>query len=437
MSAQKYEFKSKVLEKKPCSISMEVEIESSQTDIELKSVYESIQQTAKIPGFRTGKVPMDMVKRNYSDVAREKLIENMVKKTVFSAMEKENFAPIDMPVITNIDYDFGKVLKYSFKAECQPEVKVKDYKDIKIKKEKYKVTDANINKNIDVLLDRNANLIVSNTGEVKKDSFVIVNYEGFIDGKPVEKIKAKEHMIDLGAENTLKGFKDGLVKAKKGETKDIEIEYPKDYLNKELAGKKVVFKTTIEEVKEKQLPELNDDFAKDMGLESLEDLKKKIRESLESEETRRQNSEVEKQIIEHLLDKNKFEVPQSIVLQQKQYLIKRMSDYMKSQGANDEFIAKQAETADKKYEEEAEKNVRLSYILNAICNDEKIEVGDKELEDEKKKMLDSNPTRKDDVENYFKENKANIAASLKEEKIFKFLVDNAKISESEKDMPVK
>ena len=104
--------------------------------------------------------------------------------------------------------------------------------------------------------------------EVKKDSFVIVNYEGFIDGKPVEKIKAKEHMIDLGAENTLKGFKTGLVKAKKGETKDIEIEYPKDYLNKELAGKKVVFKTTIEEVKEKELPELNDDFAKDMGLEN-------------------------------------------------------------------------------------------------------------------------------------------------------------------------
>ena len=436
-SASKYEFKSKVVEKKPCSISMEVEIEPSQTDIELKLVYESIQQTAKVPGFRTGKVPMDMIKKNYSDVAREQLIESMIKKTVFSAMEKENFAPIDMPVITNLDYDFGKVLKYSFKAECQPEVKVKDYKDIKVKKEKYKVTDANINKNLDVLLDRNAKLIVSKTGEVKKDSFVIVNYEGFCDGKPVEKIKAKEHMIDLGAENTLKGFKDGLKGAKKGETKDIEIEYPKDYLNKELAGKKVVFKTTIEEVKEKELPELNDDFAKDMGLENLDDLKKKIKESLESEETRRQNGEVEKQIIEHLLDKNKFDVPQSIVLQQKKYLIKRMSDYMKSQGANEEFIAKQVEASDKKYEEEAEKNVRLSYILNGVCVDEKIEVSDKELDEEKQKMLDSNPTRKEDVENYFKENKANIAASLKEEKIFKFLLDNAKISESEKDMPVK
>ena len=110
---------------------------------------------------------------------------------------------------------------------------------------------------------------------------------------------------------------------------------------------------------------------------------------------------------------------------------------MKSQGANEEFIAKQAEASDKKYAEEAEKNVRLSYILNGICIDEKIEVGDKELDEEKQKMLDSNPTRKEDVENYFKENKANIAASLKEEKIFKFLVDNAKISETEKDMPVK
>ena len=137
------------------------------------------------------------------------------------------------------------------------------------------------------------------------------------------------------------------------------------------------------------------------------------------------------------MDKNKFDVPKSIVLQQKKYLIKRMSDYMKRQGANEEFIAKQVEASNKKYEEEAEKNVRLSYILNGVCIDEKIEVSDKDLDNEKQKMLDSNPTRKEDVENYFKENKANIAASLKEDKIFKFLLDNAKITETEKDMPMK
>lgn len=437
MSDSRYEFKSKVVEKKPCSIFMEVKVEPSQTDIELKKVYEAIQQSAKIPGFRVGRVPMDLIKRNYSDVAKEKLIENMIKRTAFSALEKENFAPIDIPVITNIEYEFGQVLKYSFKAECQPEVKVKNYKGIQIKKEKYKVTDANIKASIDVLLDRNAKLVISKSGEVGEKSFVVVSYEGFCNGKAVEKIKAKEYMIDLGAKNTLQGFKDGLLKTKKGETKDIEIEYPIDYINKDLAGKKVIFKTTIEEVKEKELPELNDEFAKDIGLENLDDLKNKIKISLETEENRRQNGEVERQIVDSLLDSNKFDVPQSIVSQQKRYLIEKMSNYMKSQGAGEEFIEKQIESTDKKYLQEAEKNVRLSYILNSICVEEKIEVSDSDLEEAKKKMLDANSARKEDVEIYFKKNKTNILSSIKEDKIFKFLVDNAKITETEKDMPVK
>lgn len=432
MSASKYEFKSKVLEKKPCLISMEVEIEPSQTDTELENVYKSIQANAKISGFRAGKVPMDMVKKNYSELAKERLIESMVQKTVFNALEQEKFIPINMPVITNIDYDFGKVLKYSFKAECQPEVTAKDYKEIKINKEIHKIADENVNAEIEVLRDRNASLVVSEDGIVKKDSFAIVSYEGFMDGKAVEKIKAKEFMIDLSAPNTLQGFKDGLVNAKKGETKDIEIEYPADYLNKELAGKKVMFKTTIEEVKNKKLPELNDDLAKDLGLENLEDLKKRIRESLEAEEKRRQNSDVERQIVDHLLNTNKFDVPESVVLNQKNYLIKRMSDYMKNQGANDEFIKKQVEASEAKYAEEAEKNVRLAYILNSVTTQEKLEVTKEDLDAEKQKMIDANPQRKEDVENYFKENIENISSSLKEEKIFKFLTDNAKITETTK-----
>ncbi len=432
MSTQKYEFKSKVLERKPCLISMEVEIEPSQTNPELDKVYNSIQKTAKIAGFRTGKVPMDMVKKNYSEFAREKLIENVIGKSIFNVLEQEKFIPLDMPVITKMEYDFGKVLKYSFKAECQPDFTAKDYKGIKVSKKINKITDKKVDEEIKMLQDRNASLVVSEKGEAAKDSFVIVSYEGFIDGKAVEKIKAKEFMIDLGAENTLKGFKDGLTGSKKGETKDIEIEYPKDYLNKELAGKKVTFKTKIEEIKDKKLPEANDDFAKDLGLENLEDLKKKIKESLEKEEVKRQNAEVENKIIEHLLDKNVFDVPESVVLSQKNYLIKRMSDYMKQQGAKEDFIKKQVESSDKKYAEEANKSVRLAYILNSVCSQEKLDVTDEDLNAEKQEMLDANSARKDDVENYFKENKENIASFLKEEKIFKFLKDNADITETDK-----
>lgn len=204
-----------------------------------------------------------------------------------------------------------------------------------------------------------------------------------------------------------------------------------------MAGKKVIFKTTVVEIKNKQLPELNDDFAKDMGLENLEDLKKKLKETMEQEELKRQNAETEKQIVEHLLNSNKFDVPSTIVAQQKEYLIKRMSDYMKNQGAPEDYIAKQIESNQEKYNEEANKNVRLSYILNSIYLTEKLEVSEQDLEAEKQKMLDSNPTRKDDVEKYFNEHKSNISASMKEEKLFKFLLDNAKVTETEKDMPVK
>ena len=436
MSVSKYEFQSKVVEKKPCAIVMEVEVAPAQTDIELSNVYQAIRATAKVAGFRAGKVPMDLVKKTYPEAARERLIEEVIKKTVFSALEKENFAPIDMPVINTVDYEFGQTLKYVFKAECQPEIKAQDYKGININKEEFKIGDTNINENIKMMLDRNAKLIISKDETVKQDSFVIVNYEGFCDGVAVENIKAKDHMLDLGAENTLKGFKDALVNAKKGDTKDVEIEYPADYTNKVLAGKKVVFKTTIVELKEKQLPELNDDFAKDMGLENLEDLKIKIKESMEQEEKRRQESEVERQIVEHLLEKNKFEVPESIVAQQKEYLIKRMSDYMKKQGADDEFIAKQVEFSKDKYLEEANKNVRLSYILNSIYSEEKLEVTDQEIEAEKQKILDSNQARKEEVEKYFTEYKANISASLKEKKIFDFIINNSKITKTEKDMPI-
>ncbi|MDD2524562.1 MAG: trigger factor, partial [Endomicrobiaceae bacterium] len=424
------------VEKKPCAIVMEVEVAPAQTDIELSNVCQAIRATAKVAGFRAGKVPMDLVKKTYPDAARERLIEEVIKKTVFSALEKENFAPIDMPVINTVDYEFGQTLKYVFKAECQPEIKAQDYKGININKEEFKIGDTNINENIKMMLDRNAKLIISKDETVKQDSFVIVNYEGFCDGVAVENIKAKDHMLDLSAENTLKGFKDALVNAKKGDTKDVEIEYPADYTNKVLAGKKVVFKTTIVELKEKQLPELNDDFAKDMGLENLEDLKIKIKESMEQEEKRRQESEVERQIVEHLLEKNKFEVPESIVAQQKEYLIKRMSDYMKKQGADDEFIAKQVEFSKDKYLEEANKNVRLSYILNSIYSEEKLEVTDQEIEAEKQKILDSNQARKEEVEKYFTEYKANISASLKEKKIFDFIINNSKITKTEKDMPI-
>ncbi|MCL2389778.1 MAG: trigger factor, partial [Elusimicrobia bacterium] len=297
-------------------------------------------------------------------------------------------------------------------------------------------TDANVNAMLENLADRNAKLVPSGTGVVGEGSFVMVNYQAYDNGVALEKVEAKNHMLDLSNENTVKGFKEGLKGLKTGESKDVEIEYPADYVNKDIAGKKIVFKTDVLEVKEKELPKIDDEFAKDMGTENLEDLKNKIKQSLEAEEVKRQKGDVERQVVEYLLEKNKFEVPESMVAQQKKHLLEKMKDYFTKQGAPKEFIDAQVEQSKDKYDVEADKNVRLSYILNILAKQENIQVTDEDLSAEMEKMKAGNPNRVADVEKYFKEHKTDISYSMKEDKIFNFLLDNAKVSESSKDMPV-
>ncbi|MCL2390894.1 MAG: trigger factor [Endomicrobia bacterium] len=434
----KIDFKSSVADKKLCSITIDIEVSSEIAGKEIDSAFNQLQQQARLDGFRQGKAPMNLIKDKYAKEAKDKAIENIVKNTVFDALAKENFVPIDFPIVDEFEYEIGQALKYRFTAECHPKIEVKNYKGISVRKEIFKVTDKSLGQTLDALRDRNAKLVPSSTGIATEKSFVSVDYDAFDDkGVVLPEITAKNHMLDLSSENTLKGFAKALKGAKAGDEKDAKVEYPSDYPNKTLAGKTITFKTKVIEIKEKELPELNDDFAKDMGTENLEDLKNKVKESVETEEKRRQDMDAEKQVVEYLVEKNKFEVPQSLVVQQKEHLIERMKNYFKNQGMPKEFIEKQVETGENKFKDEAEKNVRLSYILNTIYTNENLAVTDADLEAEKNKMKESNPGRTEAVDKYFAEKKENIMLSLKETKLFKFLLDNAKIKEEVKEMPLK
>lgn len=438
MEQNKIDFKSTVVDKKLCSITMDIEISPENANKEIEKAYTEIQSQVRLDGFRQGKAPINLIKEKFADEAKNKAIENIIRGTVLDALEKEKFLPLDFPVVEEFDYEVGQILKYRFTAECHPKVEIKDYKEIPVKKEIFKITDASLSESLDALRERNARLIPSVSGEVKTESFVFVDYEAFDEeGKALPSITAKNHMLDLGSENTVKGFQEALKGAKTGEERDAKVEYPADYPNKDLAGKKITFKTKVNEIKEKELPELNDDFAKDMGLENLEELKTKVKEAIEAEEKRRQEMDTEKQIVEYLIEKNKFDVPVSLVNYQKEKLIERMSNYFQQQGAPKEYIEKQIEQGQEKFKEEAEKNVRLSYILNTIYTNENLAVTEADIEAEKEKMKASNPGREDAVDKYFVEKKENIDLALKEEKLFKYLIDNAKIKEEVKDMPLK
>ncbi|MDR3306504.1 MAG: trigger factor [Endomicrobium sp.] len=431
------DFNSSVVNKTPCSIIMEVEVSENVVSKEIEAAFCQIQKEAKIDGFRHGKVSMEVVKKKFAVEAKNRAVENSIRKTVLSVLDKESFVPFDLPVVDELNYERGRNLKYRFTAESHPKVEVKDYKDIPVRKEVFKVTGKILERSLNALRERNARLVPSKTAVVSDKSLVLADYDAFdAAGKTLSEVSAKGNMLDLGSENTLKGFKDALKGAKTAEEKEAKIEYPSDYPNKTLAGKTVEFKIKVNEIKEKELPELNDDFAKDAGAENLEDLKTKVKEAIEAEETRRQNMDVEKQIIDYLLEKNKFEVPQSLIERQKKTLVERMKSYMQNQGVSKEYVEKQAELGNAKFRDEAEKNVRLSYILNAVYEKENLAT-DADIEAEKNKIKASNPERESSVDKYFEEKKESITLSLKEEKLFDFFLKNAKVAVEEKDMPLK
>jgi trigger factor len=417
---------------------MEVEVPENVVSKEIEAAFSVIQKETKIDGFRHGKAPIEVVKRKFGAEAKNKAVESSIRKTVFNALSKESFTPLDLPVIDEFDYEQGQDLKYRFTAEAHPKFEPADYKNIPLKKEVFKITDAVLLHSLDILRERNAKLVPSKTSVVSDKSLVLADYDVFdAGGKILADISAEGAMFDLGSENTLKGFKDVLIGAKAGEEKEACIEYPAAYPNKVLAGKNVKFRIKVNEVKEKDIPELTDDFAKDMGTESVNDLKAKLKESIGAEEIHRENTDIEKQIVDYLLEKNKFEVPVSLIERRKEVLIEKMEKYMHSRGVSAEYIEKQVHDQNANFKTEAEKDVRLSYILNAVSVKENLLATDEDIKVKKDEMKASNPGRESYVDKYFDERKENIVSALKEEKIFGFLIKNAKITVEEKDMPLK
>lgn len=422
-----------VLDDKPCSVTLSVEIAQAAVSTETDKVYNEIQKNAQIPGFRQGKAPMELVKKSHTSAAREKIIENLVKQTYYSALKSKSIEPIDFPVIEEIKFDFDKPFTFKMKAERHPQFKIRDYKGIKIVKQIIPVTDEKVNEVIQSLRERNAKLVQSNSDTVEAKHFVTVDYECFHGGKSLSDFKGRGQLVDLSAPQNLAGFREGLLGARKEEEKQFNVKLPGDYLKKDLAGQEITFKVKVLEIKEKQLPELHDELAKDFGAADLSELKTKIKESLEEERKAKEKQEVEKQILDHLLKHNEFPVPDSLVEEQLNYLIKRSEDYAKKRGINQQNWEKNLPALREKYRVEAEHNVRISYILNAVAKEEKIETGEEAMRAELENLKKTNPDKTAEVEKYFLENKDHIESGVRERAIFKFLTENAKIKEEIKN----
>ena len=413
-----------------------IEIPSEQVDAEIEKVYSGIQKKAKLQGFRPGKAPMQLVKRTYSDAMRDEVIRRFYDQTLFQAMDDNKIEPVDSPTIECDLLEPGAPFKYSALVEVMPEILLKDYTGLTVLKEKYVLNPEDIDGEIKRMQENMAQLVpLDENAAVENGHVVTVNYTFSVEGFPEEDSNAEDATIEIGSNRLMPGFEEQIVGMKCGETRKIQVTLPEGYRNPEAAGKEGVFQVTLKEIKRKDLPELDDEFAQQFGeYETMEELRAKMVEYHQKQESERIENEVNERIIKALIDKNPLDVPQSMVKRQLDHMLENLKNRLKGQRMSIEMMGLDEEGFRKRFRDSAEEKVKGGLLLMALVEKENINVSDEDLAERYEQIAAGNQDMLGRIKEYYTSNRKarnSLIAEIKEDKAIRLLLESAVITEVE------
>jgi trigger factor len=361
---------------------LKFEIPRDAVEAEIDRNIDELRKDISVPGFRKGKVPKDMAKARYAKTARQEAVEKIIQDAYGKALEEKSLKPVTPAAVTSLDFEEGKPLTFSIEIEVLPEVKIENYKGIKVQKIEREVKDQEVDEEIENLRDRFATTSSVDREAAQGDIVAIDYWRKDEEGNEVADSKVTGFPFELGRQKVLKEFDEALAGARKGDTKDITVQYPEDFDQHELRGKKVTFGVEVSDVKDKTLPELSDDFAIRVGAESLLDLRLKVRESIEKMYQDDAKSRMKAQIVQGIIDANPFEVPEAMI---EASLDAMMESYKKEAGQEDEAAKQQLDEIRKKMRPVAVNVVKEQFIVDEIAKREGITVEQADIE----KMISS------------------------------------------------
>jgi trigger factor len=405
---------------------------------EIEKAYQQIAKTAKVKGFRPGKVPRSILERQYASQMESQVFEKLIRENFYQALADHKIVAVSGPEITDSGtLEKGKDFTFRAQVEVRPEVEPKDYVGLKLKKETLKVDEKVIDGRIEEMRAGSATMKDADRDEARDGDTVILDFEGFINGVPFENGKAENHRLELGSKTFITGFEEQLVGMKKGQEGEIEVTFPLDYGKKELAGQDAVFKVKIKEIREKILPELDDEFAAQFGLASLADLREKVAESYRAQEAERIERDFKDHIIDALVERNPFELPESMIEQQLEYMLENLQNRMQAQGMSIQALGLTPEAFMGIYREIAIKQVKGSLVLEAIALKEKVQVEESEIQEKLEEIAEKNNASKEMVMNFYADEsrRRGLVTQLAEEKVIHFLTGKASVEMV--DQPVK
>ncbi|MBI5143690.1 MAG: trigger factor [Candidatus Omnitrophica bacterium] len=413
-----------------CTTLFEIEIPRETIDKAFVEVYDEISKVANIPGFRIGKAPKDIVKKRHVNDAREEVLKRLIPDAYRCALAQANINPIGMPEISEISFEEGKPLFFKAKVETRPKFKLKDYKGIKIERKKGAIKDEDVDKTLENLRGLNAKYIAVEDRPVQAGDYVVSDLECFVDGKPLHK-KRENLWLHMDKDSFTPALSDGMVGMTKGEERDIEIVLPEKYPDKTVAGKPARYHVKAKEIKSRVLPNLDDAFAKDLGKETIENLKKEIHGELERRMKGTIEIDMENQVLNKLMDDNIFQVPPSLINRQLDFMVEDAKSRLEEKGFKREELDKKNSEFRGKFKDDAPRQVRLFFLLDEIARIENISVSENDLEEAYKAIAAQTGETAEKVKDYYKKKGLvdSLKDKLKEEKTTKFLFANAEIKD--------
>jgi len=415
-----------------------IEIDSKEVDKKLNQAYGEIRKTAKIPGFRPGKVPRKILETYFGSQVIDDVTRGLISESFPKAVDEVKTFPLGQPILEKEALKQGQDFNYSAIIEVRPEFEVKDYLGVDVEKELFSISEEDVQKRLEEIREANGKMAsIEEERQIRDGDFVIVDYEGFEDSQLVEDVKSSNLLVKVGKNDFHPKFDEALIGLKKEDETEVDIDFEENFYHTKLAGKSVNFKIKIVDIKELVLPELNDEFASNFGadLKDLDSLKNELKNAITSQEEKRIDNELKQRLLEKISEGIDFELPEVLVDAEIDFSARRLNDNLERSGSSLEKAGISEAGLKKEFRPASEKRVREMLILDRIAKQDEIDINDDDLEEGYGKLAESMGQDVETVKKYY-EARGQVDAlkeELLKEKTLNYLVNHANISEVERD----
>lgn len=413
---------------------LDVEVEADRVAAALDTAFNKVVKKANVPGFRKGKVPRSIFEARFGvESLYQDAIDILLPEVYSEAVDEADIFPVDRPEIDIEQFGKGQSFKFKAKVTVKPEVKLGDYKGLEIASVTAEVSEEELSEELKRMQERHAELVVIDEGAAASGDIAVIDFDGSVDGVPFEGGQAERYSLELGSNSFIPGFEDQVIGMATGDFKDVEVTFPESYHVEDLANKQAVFKVKVHEIKRKQLPELDDEFAKDVSeFETLDEYKEDLKKQLLTRKEQEAQGIRENDVVEKAAANAEIEIPEAMVQSEVQNMMRDFDNRLRQQGMNlDMFLSFSGQSKsdlEAQMQNDAEKRVRNNLVLEQIAKEEKLEVSEDEIGDELNNMAEMYKRPADEIRSILASNGS--LDSLREElllrKTIDFLLENSK-----------